>query len=43
MRLILSPSYGVGSRCEKREEELKMEFERALEDGARKKRDKVVS
>jgi hypothetical protein len=34
MRLIISLSYGVGSQCEKREEQLEKEFERELEDGA---------
>jgi hypothetical protein len=31
MQLILSPSYGVGSRCEKREEQLETKFEGVLE------------
>jgi hypothetical protein len=34
MWLILSPSYGVGSQYEKREEELETKFEGALEDEA---------
>jgi hypothetical protein len=37
MWLVLSPSYGVGSRRKKGEEDLDTDFKRELEDGARKR------